>query len=347
MLFNQGNTKGEIEIKTLTGSYYANNDFARIEPFIEIAEDEMIDLLGQSLYDHIESIYNPTGSGSANGGIPEDEETHSDKLLKLYRTPIAYKAVILHNQANLVSHEDSGRKVKIDSDNEKMPWEWMLDRDDQLHRQLAGKTTDRLIKFLDKNKISAWMSSDNRKASRSQFINNTSEFGKIYPIDNSHSFYFSILPFIKEVQRKFIEPALGDRFADQLSAFEAHNEQNTSESGSGSGSGAGGVGESLDLALLDLCRDFIPLQVMVMTVQRRSLQILPDSIVQQFKSMVQSRSSSQPTTETVKKAWLVNNEPEARQALEKIKDYVRALDNALIDREYLPTNSADNNFCRT
>lgn len=344
MLFNKDNN-GTNELQQLTGSYYTSNDWERTELFVDLAEQDMIDLLGKELYKRVDALYNPSeGSGSAGGGLepgPEEEKINN-QLLKLYRVPIALKAAFDLYQANLVSHEDQGRKVKINSTSEKMAWEWMLDRDDIAQLQLIGRTKDRLIRFLEENKITEWIESEQRKNQRNLFVNSVKIFEQTYPIDGSHAFLLSVLPFNMEVQRKHIKPILGDLYNDLLSAWQDHNEFAQEEEGSGSA--GGGLPSSYNQDLIDLIQEALPLKVMELAVRRKSIKAMPDSVVQKFKSMIQTSNSSQVPMDTAVKSWLIDIEKEANEALEKLKDAVISLTSEPVERVFFTEDSADNKY---
>ena len=56
MLFNKDNT-GSQELRELTSNYYTNNDFRKIEGEIELATDELAQLLGTPLIELAEKYY--------------------------------------------------------------------------------------------------------------------------------------------------------------------------------------------------------------------------------------------------------------------------------------------------
>lgn len=346
MLFNK-DANGTVELQQLTGSYYTSNDWNRTEIFVDLAEQEMIDLLGEQLYQRVDSIYNPQlGSGSAGGGLDPDPAVVkvNTELLKLYRIPIALKAAYQLYQSNLVSHEDQGRKVKIDSDNEKMAWEWMLDRDDEAQRQLIGQTTDRLIKFLEKNEIAEWVGSDKRKLQRELFVNSVEIFQNTYPIDGSYTFFVSVLPWIREVQNKQIKSMLGDMYAPLLAAWKTHNQHITEADASGSGSAQGGLPSAYNQELIDLIQVAIPLQVMLLTVKRRSLQALPNGVVQQFKSLIQTSNAGQVPLDTIIHSWIADVSKDANEAMGKLKDAVISINSTPVTRVLIPEAKQENKY---
>src|SRR5690554_464828 len=120
ILFNR-NGDGATELRNATGSYYANNNFDKIRTDVSLATDEMVRLVGGDLMARALVHYNST---EYKLSAPTADQKKNDTLVELLQVPIAYKATFRYYQTNLVGHEDSGRKVKIDNENERMPWEW-------------------------------------------------------------------------------------------------------------------------------------------------------------------------------------------------------------------------------
>lgn len=206
MLFNNID-----EIKELTGFVYAYNSFENIRTDIELATEELAALIGDDVMDKADNHFNGSNYG-------DDSYELLNNLVKMIQLPVAYFAIYSFSQNTDISHEDSGRKVKIDNEREKLPWEWMLEKDEKAILKKAYKTTDRLITFLEKNisLIPEWSESETREAIKGQFIDSASVFNEIYPIDNSRRFFLVIAPFIREAERKYIKPVLGEDSYDEL-----------------------------------------------------------------------------------------------------------------------------------
>lgn len=232
MLFNK-DSNGTAELKKLIGYLYADVNFDNLKTDIILAEEEIIRLVGQAVYrralkHYHSSSFNPdaeditdnysSGSGSASGsGEPSDLD---DNLVLYIQLPVAINAALEFVKSQDVSHEDTGRKVKIDTDNEKIPFEWMLSRDNANQLRKYYKTVDRLIQFLEdyEDYISEWKDSASQQMARELFIKNAREFNNIYPIDNSRRFFVTILPFIKEAERVYIKPSITDSLYDEIKA---------------------------------------------------------------------------------------------------------------------------------
>lgn len=330
ILFNKS-ANGAQELKELTGSYYANNAFDKIKTELLLETEKVIDLIGEAIYTRAETHYYSNRYQSRDQGNPQtDLEKLNDDLVQHIQLPIALSASIKFYQSNLVSHEDAGRKVKLDETKEKMAWEWMIDRDDDAHTRKAFATQDRLIRFLDKKEMLEWKDSPQKTATRELFINTTEAFNDVYPIDNSPRFFYGSLPFNKEVQRNIIKKALGEQYADLLLYFQQPVE----------------IDETKE-RLLALVKAAIPVHVMILAIKRFSVQVLPEGVVQQFKSISESRNASQPPAAEIIRIFTNNLERDAARALDDLKREIKILDPEAQQYQYLPKNDPANTYFRT
>ena len=206
MIFNKNN-KGNEELRKLTGSYYASNDFEKISQDINLSEEDLIKIIGQEVYDRAAAHYNLTDEARA-ALLPEVREL-GDALLERVQLPIAIYATFMMYRKNDISHESSGRKVKIDPDNEKIPWQWQLERDDEVQLEAYYRSIDRLIDWMDHKEIAEWLNTPTKEAMKKQLVKTATDFDTYYPIDRSSRFFVMVSPFVREVERKYIRPALG------------------------------------------------------------------------------------------------------------------------------------------
>jgi hypothetical protein len=342
MLFNKANN-GAAELKELTSSYYKNNKFDAITTQIEIEEEAMIKLVGQDLYDRALNHYQSASFRKQTGASAL--EKINDQLVDKLRRPIAYKATLRYYHLNLISHEDTGRKVKIDRDHEVLPWEWMVDRDDEAQNRLANETTDLLINWLEKKQITEWISSPNRAAVRDLFVNSAEIFHDAYPINLSSRFFYTVVPFIREVQTIRMKKALGAQYEPLLAYWKGLGIQD-----SGSGSAGGGIpsesNETFD-ELLPMIQRVIPLYVMQMASKRLSIQMMPDGVVQHFKSMFQGRDATTMPPEEMIRRYGVLMEGEATYILDDIKRIIQDLSPDTRDYLLIPENKVENKYFRT
>jgi hypothetical protein len=352
LLINKAND-GAAELQSLTGSYYANNEFGRVKIDWQLAQEALTLIVGtgvmqRAINHYLSDDFTPFseipdyGSGSGAAALETD-----DQLVYMLQIPIAYQATLQYYQSNLVGHDDAGRKVKIDNENEKMAWEWMIDRDDMAHISKINFTTDRLIRYLEDSMITEWLSSPQRTATRKLFVNTVELFNAAYPIDSSPRFFYLTTAFNTEVQTRTIRKALGDTLYNRLLVY-----WNSFLVDEGSGSFGGGLVEEGDEdefleSLLQLVQGVIPLLVMVMAVKRLQIKVLPDSVVQNFQSMNQTKSASQPALSEIIKDWSKHMTEDAQYALDDIKRLLNANDPEAIDYQLIPVNNPTNKYFRT
>tara|TARA_R110002020_G_scaffold475112_1_gene708629 strand:+ start:19422 stop:20444 length:1023 start_codon:yes stop_codon:yes gene_type:complete len=340
MLFNKS-SNGAVELRALTSSFYKNNDYSKIATQITLAEQELIKLVGQAVYNRANAHYN---SASYQKESPSAAEALNDELVRLMQMPIAYKATYEYYQLNLVSHEDTGRKVKVDEKNEKMAWEWMLDRDDEAQLRLGNRTADLLIDWLESNNIAEWMDSNSRLLLRSLFVNSTELFHDAYPIDVSKRFFFTVLPFNKEVQTILMRKALGSLYEPLLAYWKSEGLGSSTEGGLPSMDEE--LNEFYDSLILQL-QKIIPMKVMVLASKRLSIQFLPDSVVQHFKSMLPSRGATAVPLDEVIRRYQVMMEGDISVMLDDMKKLIQSANPEAGIYPLLPENSECNKYMRT
>lgn len=312
MIFNKTDN-GNEELRTLTGSYYASNDFEKIKTDILLATEELSKVVGTAVISKANAVYNAI--------TPETDETYRE-LVQYIQLPIALLATLSMYQRNDVSHEDSGRKVKIDSTNEKLPWEWQLKRDDELHLNSYYKAVDRLITFLDLKNPDEWKNSDQKKVSSSLFIRNAAMFDTQFPINGSGRMYMLLLPFIKEVERRYIKPALGEDYALLLSGD--------------------GITDAKK-ALLEYVYPPIAHLAMSLAIRRMPLGLIPSGIVRNYVSSSQTMSASEPASmEDIRRVsdWLFDD---GMTLLEEMK---RERNGGTVTFQLLPSNDSRNKYMK-
>lgn len=304
MIFNL-NKQGAAELRRMTGNYYAGNDFSAIEMDIEDATDELIQVIGRAVYDKAENAYL---KGDGNDQV---------RLVQLVQRPIALLATLHYFQRNDVSHEDSGRKVKLSSDGtDKIPWEWQLDRDDSIHLQAYYSAVERLIRWLNESKDADWQKSDAYRNAAGLLIRSGREFDTYFPISQSERMYILLLPFLREVQIDTVAPSYGEGFDKLLDA--------TSDIR---------YAASKSLALL----------TMSVALRRMPLQLIPYSVVQGFNA-ANGMSDSQPASLADTQRMAAMLEADAADWLERMRQLRDGTSGE--DIPLLPSNSKTNKFFR-
>lgn len=304
MLFNRNNN-GSEELRYLTGNYYASNDFEKVKIDLEIAANELARTIGVELIEKAEELY---------------ESKLDDPLIDILRTPIAFLATLNMYRKNDISHEDSGRKIKIDADSEKIPWEWQIENDNKLHMEEYYRSVDRLIDYLERAKNEIWMNSSQRKLSQSLFIRNAGEFDQLFPINGSSRMYMLLTPFIREAERRYIKPALGIEEYFRLKQIDQLTEK--------------------DMELLEYVKAPIPLLSMSIAIRRMPLSVIPFGVIQNCISESQTMNSAEaPSINMIKEVseWLFDD------AMRLIED-MKVEKNGRTERQLFSKNNDHNKY---
>lgn len=183
--------KSSEELRELTGSFYANADFTRISHIVETVQREVARIIGQATMTWLEGDGKDSDAADA------------------CRTAIAYMATLRYYRLNDISHEDMGRKVKIDHENEARPFEWQLARDDRMHLEEYYRALDRLISCLSDNEH--FIGTDACKRIGTLIIKDADSLTWLTGIDPSPWLFMRMVPYISESQR-FVEKAYGQSF---------------------------------------------------------------------------------------------------------------------------------------
>lgn len=308
MIFNK-DKNGAKELRELTSNYYANNDFNKVTGEIELATDELAQLVGKPVIELAEKCYNN----------PEENKDCLDIVRKVQR-PVALLATLRLYQKNDLSHEDDGRKFKVATDgSEKLPWEWQLDRDDALHLEEYYKAVDMLIRYLNDKKPEEWTGSDAYKLSQTLLIRNGVSFDSYFPIEKSERMYLILLPFIKEAQLLTVKRAYGAGWDVLL----AENEIPETD------------------VHFAACKA-VALLAMGMALRRLSLSVIPSGVIRRFISENGMGGSEVVSLEDVNRVsqWMADD------AAVWVDEMKRARDGGIPEYALLPNNDVRNKYCR-
>ena len=220
------------QIRNLTGSYYANNDFTKIEHIVKGVEQELCTTLSMDTLDGLE--------GEAKLAAQQ---------------AVAYMATMRFYRLNDISHENAGRKVKIDKENEARPFEWQLARDDRAHLEEYYRALDRLVDSLQSD--TAFQQTRLYKRMDSLIVKDADSLSYLTGLDPSPWLYLRLLPYLDESQR-FVAKAYGTGFRD----------------------GIAGAGDELQHA----AQMAVALGAIALMGRRTSLQTLPYGLMKIFES---------------------------------------------------------------
>lgn len=312
-LFNR-DMNGSAELRRLTGLWYESNDWDNIAREVEFATAEVADAVGGAVIARAEEIY---GAGAPVDG--SDDLAYLDAV----RLPVAVLAVARFSGQNIVSHEDTGRKLRTD-ENTKVPFEWMIDRDDRALIEKYYRAMSALYRYLSDNSVPEWTSSEQCARLRRSIVSDMAVFESVYPLDHSWYALAMFAPVAADIQEVRLRRMLGDRYAFVTAASVADG----------------------DVPLLNLCRRWLALSAVAAAVRRWGLSVFPLSVARRFSPSYQgNRESSAASTEEMD-WYLAKLDGQIAEAAEDIREEI-AGSNPYEGLDLLPDNDPANKFFTT
>lgn len=290
MLFNKNNN-GSEELYRLTGTFKASTDYAAIENDIADAISSLRPLLGDVLK-HAEEAYE-------NGSDAE--------LVRLVQRAVATKALAYFAKNTGLSHGGTGRKIKTD-ENEKIPFEWMIDRDDRELTERHYRALDQLLSYLDENNVESWNGSATAKSREKLFLKDFDRFERVYPVNGSRYTFYKLIPLISEAEARLGAMLGTDEFPD-----------------------------------IEETATYIVLTALAEALGRWSLSIFPLEISRQFSPSYQGNNEKQLATLEEINRTLRNFKKSARFAYNVIAAKVKETAPAA-EREIIPEGDKKNKF---
>ena len=317
MIFNKNN-EGAAELQRLIGTYFRSNNFSVIESEIKSAAGAVRRQIGPEVFDRAEKYYNSDEFNPQN-------DTLDLQLLKAIQAPVALLAMVRFYQQNTLSHEDGGRKVKINEGSEKMPWQWQYDRDDDALLDKYYRALDDLYVFLEEKSVPEWQKSPLRTKLAACFVKDLDTFQEVFPLEDSHRMFYILVPFMLEVQERIIRPIVGDTEYEKMKTAPVPAE----------------LAEQFAAA-----KRCIPLYAIITAVKRMSIKVLPTMIVRRFSASFQG-SRGGDMNDAATRALLQSVGSEAIDAKTELQKAVTQRHQPVRETDLVPQNSRDKKYFMT
>ena len=302
MIFNKRNNLAAAtdEFRVHVAILDKKTDFDLLIPDIENAEYELSRIIGLAVFDRAYTEY-----------LENTEETENS-LVKFIQAAVANIAFRDYTVTNDLRHSLTGRKAAVNPANEKQAWEFFIERDNEGLNYRIQKALNRLIDYLDREKVEEWITSKAFQVKHKVLLSDIELFGRYYPIDNSLALYNQLLPFQLEMQRKHIAPILGTELMHDMILADPY------ASGDGSNDNV--------LRLYEYAAPALALWTMATGIKRLSVKLLPEGLVQQFRSSVQSRMSSFPPVGKDKDLIVAGLIRDAQEATSMLENQVKMIE---------------------
>lgn len=266
------------ELKSVLGFLDADIKYKNIRPDVVTATYDIIDLISKNVYDFIADKYPITGD--------INDEDVNQNLIRAAQNAIFSKAYMLYAPNNDLAHTADGRKMR-NEEHEKSAFQWMIDADNEAQEKRYYRALDDLIRLLDSTKTEAetaetiwtiWTSSDEYKFSQKLFLRNSKQFDKHLVIESPYLF-IKLCPGIEECEANEILPRIGiDKFNGLKTALIAGTL----------------IDNVSDIKLMNLIQKACVNYAFAWGIERFSVALLPDSVVQKYTSDRQTIKASAP-----------------------------------------------------
>lgn len=316
MLFNKDN-KGPAELQELLGIYYQTNRYSVIATEIELAESDVRRMIGAALFTRAEQHYKTDDFKPGNTDL-------DSKIVRAIQLPVAALAVYRFYQQNTVGHEDEGRKVKLDKENESIPWKWQIEMDNQALLDRYHRLLDAMYLFFEENDVEEWSEAPVLTRLKKSLVRSLSEFQEVFPIEDSYYLFYLLVPFMIEAQDRAIVPVIGNENFGKILA------------------GDTAVDNLEEIAAA--AKKCIPLYAIQTAVKRMSVRILPDAIVRRFSASFQGGKAEDAADIATTRYLLHTLEEETTTALTELQKAVTKRRNVAAEYDPLPENNPRNKY---
>lgn len=242
--------------------------FNRIKPSLEIATDEIIDIITKEIYNQvIVKLFPPEIIQQTEELENEDSETEipkidfnsltgdlQDDFIDLIKYAIYLKAFILYVPTGDLSVGNNGRTMRRD-DHTVAAFQWQIDKHDESLEQLYYRHLDRLLRFMFENDLDV---NQKKYDYKNLLVNSIDVFETHFDINGSRLLYLKLLPAMREAERLMILSRTGEEIFNQIK-------------------------ENPDSDLAFLVKKCLVNSAMIWGIYRLNLQLFPKGLLQQEK----------------------------------------------------------------
>jgi hypothetical protein len=190
------------DIKKVIGIVDADLAWVKMRPSLEIATDEIVDIIGTDNYVLI----------SQDPVLPVHQ-----RFYELVRFAIAFKAYILYAPTGDLAMTNKGRTMRRD-DHEVGAFEWQIANHNESLERFFYRHMNLLVKYMVKNNLVI-----NLEKFRHQnlIVPKLSDFEKHYGLNDSYFLYLNLLPGLQEFEDLEMFPRIGkELYEDRISLKE-------------------------------------------------------------------------------------------------------------------------------
>lgn len=218
------------DLKKALGFTDADISYERVFPQVEIATDEIVDIITEENYNQLIAFVNnseepdlvdpPTDPPlepedppvePVEPVIPDfttfDELTDDQKndFVRLVKYALLSKAFNMYVGLGDLSVTNNGRTMRRD-DHQVSAFNWQIEKHDNELEQLYYRHLDRMLRFMMKHNLKI---NQDKYRHKDLIVNSLSEFEKFIDVKGSYALYIRLIPALREAEKLIILPRVG------------------------------------------------------------------------------------------------------------------------------------------
>lgn len=285
VIFNRyGN--GADELVSVLGLVDADTDITKWMPIFPLSIRKLTAIVGEEVYREAERLY------YQNEPLSEAEQ----ELIRLVQQPLALFTWLKVIPTLDAQHGNSGRQRRL-GENEKGLTALQEFKDEENILNLAYESVDSLVAHLEERAYPFWTQSSKKKELSKLLIRSKQEFDRYYML-GSHRLFLTLVPIMKEVQDRYIIPAVTTAVFDKL------------------------LGGDKSLAELnDRAARPLALLTMAKAVERLPIEVLPEGVVsvQQIGTIKEKQRAEAAQRYAVAKSLTTDAERDLQNLWDEVK----------------------------
>lgn len=207
------------DFKKALGFPDADISFERLNPTLEIATDEIVDIITEDNYSRLVEFVNnnPVTPQTPDADFTNFSDLDDDKkaeFLKLVKYVMLCKAFNMYVGLGDLTVSNNGRTMRRD-DHNVAAFNWQIEKHDAELEQLYFRHLDRMLRFMMKHNLKI---NQNKYKFKDLIINGLSQFEQFLDIKGSYALFIRLIPALREAEKLIILPRLGATLYEEVKA---------------------------------------------------------------------------------------------------------------------------------
>lgn len=204
------------DLKRTLGFPDADISFERLLPTVEIATDEVVDIITEENYTQLIAFVNEETPDATTPGefsyfndLSDDEK---QDFLKLVKNVLLSKAFNMYVGLGDLNVTNNGRTMRRD-DHNVSPFAHQIQKHDDDLEQLHYRHLDRLLRFMNRHNLKI---NQQKYSHKDLLVNSLSQFENFMDVKGSYALYIRLIPALREAEKLIILPRIGKTLFDEI-----------------------------------------------------------------------------------------------------------------------------------